>query len=153
MNNARNLEPHARLKAAQMNMAVGDWVHGIAPWQVISHLTFKWEASMPSAMRCYEKFMRTEMWGVSYFYALEENPGRNGFHVHALWCDCKSKSRRSIWQKWFDRYGRGRIEPVNNRDDVADYCAKYVTKENSWWNVRLFGRWHPTFNDFKLSEY
>jgi hypothetical protein len=70
--------------------------------------------------------------GVSYFYALEQNPGRDGFHVHALWCDCKSKSRRAIWQTWFNRYGRARIEPVNNRDDVADYCAKYVTKEGAW---------------------
>jgi len=152
MNNARNLEPEERFKAAQLNVVTGDWVHGLAPWQVISHLTFKWEASMPSAMRCYEKFMRTDMWGVSYFYALEQNPGRDGFHVHALWCDCKSKSRRNIWQKWFDRYGRARIEPVNNRDDVADYCAKYVTKENSWWNVKLLGYWHPTFKDFKLSN-
>jgi hypothetical protein len=63
------------------------------------------------------------MWGVSNFYALEENPGRDGFHVHALWCDCFNKSRRDLWQKWFDRYGRNRIEPVNNRDDVSDWCV------------------------------
>ncbi len=43
------------------------------------------------------------------------------------------------------------IEPVNNRDDVTDYCAKYVSKEGAWWNVKLLGRWHPAFNDFKLS--
>jgi hypothetical protein len=39
---------------------------------------------------------------------------------------------------------------VNNRDDVSDYCAKYVTKENSWWNVKLIGHRHPAFKDFKL---
>jgi hypothetical protein len=74
MNNARNLEPEMRLKAAQLNMEMGDWVHSLAPWQVISHLTFAREASFDSARRCYEKFMRTEMRGVSYFYALELNP-------------------------------------------------------------------------------
>ena len=63
---------------------MGDWVHSLAPWQVISHMTFRWEASIWSAQRCYEKFMRTEMRGVSYFYALEQNPGRDGFHAHAL---------------------------------------------------------------------
>jgi hypothetical protein len=37
-----------------------------------------------------------------------------------------------------------------NAADVADYCAKYVTKEGSWWNVKLLGQRHPAFNDFKL---
>jgi hypothetical protein len=27
--------------------------------------------------------------------------------------------------------------------DVADYCAKYVTKENAWWGVNLLGQRHP----------
>ena len=74
MNNARNIEPALRLKAAQLNVEMGDWVHSLAEWQLISHLTFSWEASIWSAQRCYEKFMRTEMRGVSYFYALEQNP-------------------------------------------------------------------------------
>lgn len=91
---------------AQLNVEMGDWVHSLAPRQVISHMTFAWEASIWSAQRCYEKFMKREMWGVSYFYALVQNPSRNGFHVHALWCDCKNKSRREIWQTWFERYGR-----------------------------------------------
>jgi hypothetical protein len=150
MNNARNMELEQRLKIAQLNIEMGDWVHSLAPWQVISHMTFSWEASIDSARRCYEKFMRTEMRGISYFYALEQNPGRDGHHVHALWCDCKNMRRTEIWDKWFHRYGRARIEPVNSRDDVADYCAKYVTKENSWWNVKLFAQRHPAFKDFKL---
>jgi hypothetical protein len=153
MNNARNLEPEMRLRVAQLNVEMGDWVHSLAPWQVISHMTFAWEASIWSAQRCYEKFMKREMWGVSYFYALEQNPGRDGYHVHALWCDCKSKSRRETWRTWFERYGRNRIEPVNNRDDVADYCAKYVTKEGSWWNVKLLGPRHPAYaGDLTLSR-
>lgn len=143
MNNARNIEPDLRLKAAQLNIEMGDWVHSLATWQVISHMTFAWEASVWSAQRCYEKFMRTEMRGVSYFYALEQNPGRDGYHVHALWCDCKGKSRQHTWRSWFERYGRNRIEPVNNRDDVADYCAKYVCKEGAWWNVKLLSHRHP----------
>jgi hypothetical protein len=150
MNNARNLEPEMRLKAAQLNVEMGDWVHSLAPWQVISHLTFAWEASFDSGRRCYEKFMRTEMRGVSYFYALEQNPGRDGCHAHALWCDCKNMRRTEIWDKWFHRYGRARIEPVNSRDDVADYCAKYVAKENAWWNVKLLNQRHPANVDFKL---
>ena len=93
---ARNIEPEERVKAAQLAVEMGDWVHSLAPWQVIVHMTFAWEASVWSAQRCYRKVHETEMWGVSYFYALEQNPGRDGFHVHALWCDCKNKSRRSF---------------------------------------------------------
>jgi hypothetical protein len=150
MNAARYIEPKDRIKAAELAVAMGDWVHSLAPWQVISHLTFAWEASVWSAQRCYEKFMRTEMRGVSYFYALEQNPGRDGYHAHALWMDCKNMRRTEIWDKWFHRYGRARIEPVNSRDDVSDYCAKYVCKEGAWWNVKLLGQRHPAFKDFKL---
>jgi hypothetical protein len=107
MNSARKFEPDERIKTAQLQIEMGDWVHSLAPWQVISHMTFAWEASIWSAQRCYEKFMKQELWGVSYFYALEPNPGRDGYHVHALWCDCENKSRRVIWQTWFGRYARG----------------------------------------------
>src|ERR1039457_30329 len=120
MNNARNIEPEMRLKAAQLNIEMGDWVHSLTPWQVISHMTFSWEASIESAQRCYEKFMRTEMRGVSYFYALEQNPARDGYHVHALWCDCLNRSCGEVWQFWLGRWGGARMEPINSQDDVAD---------------------------------
>jgi hypothetical protein len=58
--------------------------------------------------------------------------------------------RTEIWDKWFHRYGRARIEPVNKRDDVSDYCAKYVCKEGAWWNVNLLGQRHPGNQNFKL---
>jgi hypothetical protein len=42
---------------------------------------------------------------------------------------------------------------VNSRDDVSDYCAKYVTKEGSWWNVKLLSHRHPQFaTNFMLSQ-
>src|ERR1017187_7177850 len=94
MNAARYIEPKDRIKAVEMAVAMGDWVHSLAPWQVISHLTFAWEASMWSAMRCYEKFMRTEMRGVSYFYALEENPGGDGYHAHACGATARTGGAR-----------------------------------------------------------
>jgi hypothetical protein len=58
---------------------------------------------------------------------------------------------QDLQRRWIGRYGRARIEPVNNNDDVADYCAKYVTKEGSWWNLKLLGQRHPDFENFKLS--
>ena len=151
MNAGRHLCSADLVKAAHLNITMGNWVASLADWQVISHLTFSWESSIWSAQRAYEKFMRTEMRGVSYFYALEQNPGRDGYHAHALWCDCKNMHRKSIWQKWFDRYGRNRIEPVNSQTDVTDYVSKYVTKEGAWWNVKLLDSRHPQNANFQLS--
>ena len=32
MNKARYLEPADRVKAAQLNIEMGDWMHALAPW-------------------------------------------------------------------------------------------------------------------------
>jgi hypothetical protein len=112
------------------------WVGGLQDWQVIAHLTFSWSASIWSAQRAVERFMR-QMPGVSYFYALEENPGRDGFHVHMLLWSALTIYRREMWAKWFERFGRARIEPVRSHVDVTSYCAKYVCKEGAWWDVKI----------------
>jgi len=121
---------------------MADWVNFLAPWDVISHLTFRWEASLESGRKSYEKFMRKHLPRVSYFYALEENPSRDGFHVHSLWSDAQGVYRKEAWAKWFKKYGRARIEPVKSQNDVAGYCSKYCTKACAWWNVKL--QWHHT---------
>jgi len=132
------------------NEQMADWVNLLAPWQVIAHHTFRWEASIWSAQRVYERFMNRELAHISYFYALEENPGRDGYHVHALWADCKDVFRKEVWAAWFKRYGRARIELVRNFGDVSSYCSKYVTKKGAWWNVKL--QWHrkQKLNDSKF---
>lgn len=113
------------------------WVGSLAQWSVIAHHTFVWEASIWSAQKSFEKFMARDCKHVSYFYAVEENPSRDGHHVHALWSNCAGVQRSRIWQRWKERYGRNRIEPVRSMMDVTSYCAKYVTKEGAWWNVKI----------------
>lgn len=118
-------------------MELGNWVASLAPWRVIAHHTFVWEASIWSAQKSYERFMQRECKDVSYFYAVEQNPSRDGHHVHALWADCEGVQRSRIFERWKGRYGRNRIEPVRSVMDVTDYCSKYVTKEGAWWNVKV----------------
>jgi len=132
--------PARQLRAEEMTA----YVHGIAPWKVIAHFTFEWEASIWSAQKAVERFMRKNLPDVTYFYALEQNPGRPGFHVHMLWADCEAVQRRQVWNKWFQSYGRNRIEPVRGITDVARYCSKYVSKEGAWWNVKIVNPdlWH-----------
>jgi hypothetical protein len=121
----------------RMKLEMSFWVSGLANWRVIAHHTFAWEASIWAAQKSYEKFMAREVRDVSYFYAIEENPSRDGHHVHALWADCEGVHRSRIWERWKERYGRNRIEPVNSVNDVSDYCAKYVTKRGAWWDVKI----------------
>jgi hypothetical protein len=131
---------HVGLQRNLAALQMAEWVHGLAPWECIAHLTFRWEASFDSGRRGFEKFMAQRFPWMSYFYALEQNPGRLGCHVHALWSDTRNVYCREAWASWFDRYGRNKIELVRSKDDVASYCAKYVCKERAWWNVRL--QWH-----------
>ncbi len=136
----RELVSDSRTQRSVDSLQMAEWVNYLAPWEVISHLTFRWEASLDSGRRCFEKFMKRHLPQATYFYALEQNPSRDGFHVHALWSDLQQAFRREVWASWFRTYGRARIEPVRNFNDVSGYCAKYCTKGNSWWNVHL--QWH-----------
>ena len=113
------------------------WVNGLAKWEWIAHLTFRYEASLWSAQRQMEKFWVDVAEGLSWFYAIEQNPSRDGHHIHALIANPRELRRRAIWKAWFERYGRNRIEPVRSLDDVSCYCAKYVCKERAWWDVHL----------------
>lgn len=113
------------------------WIMELAPWEVTATFTFRWEASLDSARRCYERWMRRKLSRLSYFYSIEENPSRDGHHVHSLWAGCRGVYRKEAWASWFERYGRARIEPARKVGDCADYAAKYLCKPNAWWNVKL----------------
>lgn len=116
---------------------MSNWVHGLAPWTVFGTFTFGWESSIDAATRAFERFMRKHAPDVSYFFAVERNPSRDGNHIHAVLADTEGMSRRAMWDAWFKRFGRARIEPCRSLDDVTGYCAKYVTKEGAWWNFKL----------------
>lgn len=118
------------------------WVSGLAPWELAFTGTWKWEASAESARRCFERWMKREAPDVSYFYALERNPCRDGFHVHSLWANTAGLYRRAMWDRWFQRFGRNKLEPIKCRVSAEEYLTKYCTKEvtweeRGWWNVHL----------------
>jgi hypothetical protein len=116
--------------------SMATWVNGLAPWCVFATHTFSWEASLWSSRRVYERFMRQALPTLSYFYAVEQNPSRDGHHVHAMW-DSLGAPRKATHREWLKRYGRNRIEPVRGFADVVGYCSKYVCKEGAWWDFHL----------------
>lgn len=113
------------------------WVSDLARWELFFTGTWSWPASMSSAQRSFERFMKRECPDVGYFYALEQNPSRDGFHVHSLWSNTAGLYRRQVWKTWFDRYGRNKLEPIRDRTEAENYLTKYLTKAVTWWNVHL----------------
>ncbi len=120
----------------QIVLEMAEFVDSLAKWTVIGHFTFSWESSVDSARRNFERFMKRNLPTVQYFFAIEENPCRDGHHIHALW-DSENAPRKAAWKEWKGKYGRNRIEPCRSKGDVVNYCSKYVTKRNSWWNFKL----------------
>jgi len=136
------------------------WIDGLAPWQVIAHLTFKPRPAFQSGKKFYservqqvgdpvgtshvaaqesfERLMKTEHPDTDYFYATETNPGLvAGAHIHTVLHRSLGIYCKASWEEWFKKYGRCKFELIKSKDDVVSYAAKYVTKERSWWNVKI----------------
>lgn len=123
-------------RTALLPVSMAAFVNSLADWKVFATHTFSWEAGLWSARRVYERFMRETLPSVSYFYAVEQNPSRDGHHVHAIW-DSSEAPRKATHKDWLKRYGRNRIEPVRGLQSVENYCAKYVCKDGAWWDFHL----------------
>jgi len=131
-------------------MQMADWVNMLAPWEVFATGTFRdrvrhqgtfnerrYGKSLYGADKAWRRTLSTDLNKCSCFYALEPNPSRDGYHVHALLADCGEVWFKDVWQSWFERHGRFHSEPVLRYDDVSRYLSKYVLKKLSWWNVKL----------------
>ena len=70
---------------------------------------------------------------------------RKGYHVHGLVTLHRATSSnpntgRLLWQRLHERFGRSKVEIPRSMSDVANYCAKYLTKSDldDW---VIIGRW------------
>jgi hypothetical protein len=122
--------------------------------------------SQKAAMKVFHRFIkRTNEYIASGIYFTEPNPSRAGHHLHALlkFHDRKGEmeetfetvspdfrvSAKAMWRAWYKRYGRNRVEPIRNKEDVEQYvtkhCAQYASK-----HVSQGGEWWWACNDPKL---
>ena len=150
----------SKAQAAILRVEMAGWIDGLAPWQVIAHLSFKPRPAFQSGRKFYservqqvappvgtshvaaaesfERLMRRSHPDTDYFYATESNPGLiAGAHIHTVLHRPLKIYCKAWWEEWFELYGRNRFELIKSKDDVVSYAAKYVTKERSWWNVKL----------------
>ena len=146
-------------EAEQQAMTV--WILKLGSWNTMATFTFPDRAfkmrdgskkmcgvKSDSARIYFEKFMRKHFPRVDYFYSIEPNPSRDGHHIHAV---MEGEFQRSeMWRLWFEErrsaesgFGaRNRIEPVEKWIQAAAYVAKYIVKDQAWWNFKLgFENW------------
>ncbi len=117
---------------------LAQWLHELRPWQDFGTFTFAGRpVGQHAASLHFKHFMRLHAARCEYFVAFEPNPGRPGWHAHAVLHGLETQ-RRELWQKWFSEHGRNRLEPITSKGDVVSYCAKYVTKQRDvWWDLFL----------------
>lgn len=141
MNRMENVSELTVGRQLHLATEMARWLESLRVWPVVTHLTFRWEASVWSAKRCYEKFMAKELPHTEYFYSPEPNGLRGGgWHLHSLWFSNLEIERKEKWYQWFTRYGRARIEPVRSHVDVVQYCSKvcYVSKAlGEFWGIKI----------------
>ena len=141
------IKPTDKVREHEIN-DISEWVYGLAPWSLFFTGTFRGEYTEAAAQRAFERFTKKNYPQLTYFYSLERNPSRVGHHVHVLFSKSEGMYRKQFWNKWFTQYGRNKLEPINSREDVANYCTKhlagYLTKSGGWWNYRLANPdlWH-----------
>ncbi len=52
-------------------------------------------------------------------------------HVHGLlrFNPVEKPTASLIWEHWFSKYGRATVEEIKSRENVSNYCTKYITKD------------------------
>ncbi len=146
--------------AKWLNRTEWRWTH----WWTLTFREPRWRDASSCALKLAQFSARTAMsaWGFSFE---EHHRDGNRLHVHSL-CSIQPSlflepSERSLWDWWFKRYGRckiDRIRPEHRHDKdggishLASYLCKYVTKETSQlnWDFWAFSNQKPlTAREFK----
>jgi hypothetical protein len=121
-------------------------------WDWFVTLTFRDEIKSFSAHRYFERFARDiekqAAQPIFWFRADEEGSRLGRFHIHALFGNV-AHLRRLYWMDvWSERAGYARILEFQKMKGGAYYCAKYVTKELSDWemssNITAFRQYQST---------
>jgi len=139
--------------------AWGEWVTGLAPWQLFGALTYDPKRTRPDGrpawghtrgpstesvqkgIRHWHKETEKLVGRVALVAALEAH--KTGWpHVHPLLAfthELEGGEIAAVGQVWYKMNGYARLEVPRSRDAVAAYASKYVTKELERGDVLLLG--------------
>lgn len=72
---------------------------------------------------------------VAWFMVFEYGSRMGRLHIHALMLNVAHLNRWKWMKEWEQVAGYARILPFNRGEGAAFYCAKYVTKASSEWEI------------------
>lgn len=146
---------------------LGEWVQGLAPWQIFGFGSFPKPRSLEQTGRATEDFLARNLpEHVKGFYSCELHPGGHFGHMHVLLAGVKhleTKPARSgkrqllteadgvdLFNLWAERFGEWRSERfvrafnsftlIENAESSSRYVAKacrYVTKDTHVWGENI----------------
>lgn len=116
--------------------ALAMWIHSLRPWEDFFTITFRRPVGLYAVSVRVKEGLLEYARGASFFFAVERNPGRPGYHSHGVLHGLRVE-RRELWKALFKACGRTEITPCRSKGDVLSYCAKYLTKESGWWDYHL----------------
>ncbi len=90
-----------------------------------------WNPTPNSARRAAQRFFRGFPTKELIVLFIESGKLYGRVHLHGLlrFHLTKRPSAETIWKRWFNRYGRAKVEIIESREAVSTYCCKYVTKQ------------------------
>ena len=109
--------------------------------------------SEEAAVRATKRFLKRHMKEFSWFFVSEQNPGREGHHVHCLLIPPKGERINvpRLSAMWWKTYGWNKFEPIRGTKEVTSYCTKHVTayclkndnflkskkQSNGWYEIEI----------------
>ena len=115
----------------QLQEEYSTWIKSLE-WDYFFTGTFQdWDITPNSARRNSERFFGQFETRELAFLFIESGSLYGKVHVHGLLrFDPDRKPPASfIWELWFKRYGRAKVEVIDSREAVSNYCCKYITKQ------------------------
>ena len=114
-------------------------------WDYYATLTTSYEQTMNSARRCVERFhdRANKSGATTMFFACEPYDVKDGYHVHALIkSEIEFKNLIECYQvtsggKKIGKHQRIDLQKFKQGMGGAMYCAKYITKRLSDWDILL----------------
>lgn len=146
------MELTANWKYAQ---EMGNWLNNMqfdesgelsTPWDYWFTGTFKYEATLKSARRASQNFIKSVNPDIA-FWGTEagKETGRN--HIHGLlhFRTLTPPPAKTLWNWWFTRYGRAHVDKFEQEKGAVHYVSKYVAKQMTDYDLQGKGLRCPEF--------
>jgi hypothetical protein len=158
----KDWENSQRIRALQ-NIEVREKMEEFAEkyeWQFWMTGTFRRDQAYKDTIKTKRAFYRFEddlrekfrKYQIEHFMAVEKHADGDFTHVHGLLNGLEGLTDTKIWEVWFNKFGRARVEVYDPEKGAAHYLTKYLVKAVCDYDVKIDLRKSMTL-DFKNENF